>query len=97
MLMTDFLLHPDTNDLAFEKDDLHAGTSDVQQKNLLLVLDKGSLKEFPDAGIGAANFLETDDAAGFLREIRKQFIADGMEISQLGFNDQTLRIDAEYR
>jgi len=94
--MKDFLLDTVTGDLAFENGDLKAGNSDKQHQRLLLVCDKGNYKEFPATGVGAFNYLESEDAADFLREVRTQFKADGMTINKLAFEDGKLKVDANY-
>lgn len=83
--MLDFLL--DTNrDLAFEDGDLVTGVADQQHQEDLLIQDKGSSKEFPMVGVGCFKYLESEDAAGLLREINIQFSADGMEVKSVGFD-----------
>jgi len=95
--MKDFLLS-DTGDLKIENGDFVVGTSDAQNQRLLLILPKGSIKEFPTATVGLSSFLETEDEAGMLREIRNRFTDDGMEIKQMGFDkDGNLLMDPQYK
>lgn len=94
--MKDFLLDTDTKDLATKDGDLHVGESDTQHKELLVVTGKGSWKEFPATGVGAADYLEAEDAAGFLREVRTQYNADGMQVKEIGFDGNKLKTDASY-
>ena len=80
--MNDFLIDSD-GDLRLQDGDLVIGYSDDQQKDILLVTDKGSFKENPQVGVGLQSFLENEDSADLLAEIRKQFTADGMVIDSL--------------
>lgn len=80
--MNDFLIDSD-GDLLLQDGDLVIGYSDDQQKDILLVTDKGSFKENPQVGVGLQSFLENEDSADLLAEIRKQFTADGMVIDSL--------------
>jgi len=91
----DFLL--DSNgDLSFENGDIKCGTSDNQHKQLLLICDKGSFKEFPATCVGAANYLESEDSAALLREVRTQFTSDGMTVTKITIDGEKLNIDAKY-
>ena len=96
--MTDFLLDDD-GDLKLDETtgDLVIGESTAQHQNLLLMTEKGQWKENPDCGVGAIRYLENEDPAGLLREVRVQFASDGMNVKQVQF-DKTgkLIIDATY-
>jgi hypothetical protein len=94
--MTDLLLDTSDSDLLIEANNLKTGNSDQQHQALLLLFDKGSLKENPDAGVGAFKHLEAEDAAAFLREVRMQFISDGMQVNKIVFQNNKLLIDAPY-
>lgn len=95
--MNDFLLNPETGDLLIKDGDLVVGESDDQNKRLLLVCEKGSFKEFPATCVGASTFLESEDPAAFLREVRNQFQADGMTVNRVAFGDDGhLKVDASY-
>jgi hypothetical protein len=95
--MIDLLLDTASNDLLIDATgNLKIGNSDQQHQALLLLLDKGSLKENPDAGVGAFKYLEAEQAAAFLREVRMQFANDGMQINQIVFDNNKLLIDAPY-
>lgn len=95
--MIDILLNPATNDLLLdEHGDIKMGNSDQQHQALLLLFEKGSLKENPDAGVGVFKHLEAENSAAFLREVRTQFNADGMAVSKIGFENNKLVVDAPY-
>lgn len=97
--MKDFLLDPETGDLQTNAGDFVTGVSDQQQQMLLLKLPKGSIKNNPVATVGVMGYLEHEDGAALLREIRNKFTADGMAIKSLGFseNGDQLKIDAPYK
>jgi len=94
--MKDFLLDTETNDIAFKDGDLAFGEADQQNQMLLLVCEKGSFKEFPSTCVGASSYLEAEDPASFLREVRTQFTADGMTVRKIGFENNKLKVDASY-
>ena len=95
--MIDILLDPANNDLLLDAaGNIKLGNSDEQHQALLLLFDKGSLKENPDAGVGAFKYLEAEQPEEFLREVRMQFTMDGMDVNQIVFEDNKLSIDAPY-
>ncbi|MFT3750972.1 MAG: hypothetical protein QM768_21845 [Agriterribacter sp.] len=84
-------------DLIVKNNDLLIGNSDMQHKQDLLLTEKGSIKQYPDAGVGAQTFLEAEDTAGFLREVSLQFTADGMQVEKLQLTQQgVLNVAAKY-
>lgn len=93
--MKDFLLNFDDQTL-FAGGDIRTGTSDKQNQQLLIECEKGSFKEFPATCVGAATFVESEDAAGFIREVRTQFQADGMTVNKIIMDGSTLKVDANY-
>lgn len=94
--MKDFLLESD-GEIQVANDDLVIDTSDQQQQQRLLLTEKGNVKQFPDAGVGALKFLEDEDEGGLLREIGLQFSADGMNVKELKVADNgNILINAIY-
>lgn len=94
--MQDFLLNEDGS-MKIENGDFVIGNCDMQNKSLLLSLAKGSIKKNPISTVGISNYLESEDSAAMLREIRTRFSADGMDVKQLGFtSDGKLSINAPY-
>ncbi|MFL5747214.1 MAG: hypothetical protein ACJ751_21245 [Niastella sp.] len=95
--MIDLLLDSTSNDLLIDATgNCKIGKSDQQHQALLLLIDKGGLKENPDAGVGAFKYLESEQTDVFLREIRNQFSDDGMLINKIAFENNKLSIDAPY-
>lgn len=93
--MKDFRLDFDAKTL-FQGGDIRTGETDDQNKRLLIECEKGSFKEFPATCVGAATFLESEDAAAFIREVRTQFQSDGMTVRKIGIQENKLITDASY-
>ena len=93
--MKDVLLD-ENSDLKIVNGDLVIGVSDDQHKNLLLLCNKGDFKEHPDACVGIENYLEDEDPAALLREIKAQYSADGMNVSSIKIMEGKIHIDAAY-
>lgn len=96
--MRDFKLTED-GDLDIAGDDVVvASDSDQQHREHLLLIEKGTLKQFPGTGVGVFKFLEAEEPGALLREISIQFSADGMQVKQVGFdNNNQLIIEAPYK
>jgi len=92
--MTDILIAD--NGTIFANGDLNVGDCDAQNKHFLIDWAKGSLKEFPATGVGAESFLEDEDPAAFLREVRTQFVADGLKVNKIVLDGGKIKIDANY-
>jgi hypothetical protein len=90
-----------TNDnvLRIEQGDFVVAESDGQSGRLLLQLEKGQLKYEPLVGIGIRRMLNTkvspNTALKLQREIRAQFLADGVTVSTLNISSTSLKIDYE--
>jgi hypothetical protein len=93
--MKDFLINKADGTL-FENGDIRTGTSDLQHMHHLLVCAKGSFKEFPATCVGAADYLESEEEAALLREVRSQFTADGMTVAKIEVKDEKIKVDASY-
>lgn len=94
--MKDILLNEDL-DLDIRAGDLAAGYSDLQHQQLLLITNRGNIKEYPAVGIDAFGYLQDNNMSALLREIRKQFSADGMQVKTINITDTgQLNIDAAY-
>lgn len=94
--MKDILLN-ESLDLDFHAGDLAAGYSDLQHQQLLLMTNRGNIKEFPAVGIDAFGYLQDNDTSALLREIRRQFTVDGMQVKTINITDTgQLNIDAAY-
>jgi len=93
--MQDYLL--DDFDLAIDNGDFVVGESTSQHQQLLLLLNKGELRQYPKTGVGAITFSNDDQLGGLYTEIQQQFEADGMQIEKLVVNSNgTVDIKARY-
>ena len=94
--MTDVLLDKVTNDIAIKNGDFAIGVTDQQNQKLLLICGKSSFKQFPTVCVGAASFLESADEGDFVREVRDQFIGDGMKVNSIAITGGKLTVDSNY-
>jgi hypothetical protein len=88
----------ESGDLHISGSDLLIGDSDAQQQRILLVAQKGSIKQFPDTGVGLLNYLNSSDINSMIREVRHQFEKDGIQVSAITYDESTnvLTYDAQY-
>ncbi|MDN3671514.1 hypothetical protein QWY99_22185 [Flavobacterium branchiarum] len=94
--MTDFLLDDDF-DLLVTDGDLVVGESTAQHQKMLILIEKGELKDVPMRGVGAQRYLEDDSPENLAREIRLEFSFDGMTVNKIQIaSDLTIEIDAKY-
>jgi hypothetical protein len=93
----DILFDENTEDI-IENGDHKVADATLQNQKVLLLLDKGGLKQFPTVGVGIRTFLNDDGSEDDLRsEITEQFERDGMKIQKLNVGDlSAMEITAEY-
>jgi hypothetical protein len=85
-------------DLMIEDGDFVVGESTQQHQKILLIAEKGELRQFPKTGVGAKSMLNDDEFGTIYQEIQTQFEADGMVIRKLLVNqDGTVEVTAEYK
>ena len=89
--------HNQDGDIDISSGDIVYSRSTEQHQRDLLICDKGHLKEKPEAGVGAANYINDEDPESFLRLVRREFIADGMTVIKVAMNSENLNIDADYK
>lgn len=93
--MQDILL--DENfEVKLKDGDIAIGISDTQQKELLLICNKGSFKENPAVCVGAWGYLEAEDPAALIAEVKTQFKGDGMEVRSVEVTNGKLLTEAYY-
>ena len=76
--------------------DFNVGISDTQQKELLLICSKGSFKENPAICVGLWSYLEAEDPAALIAEVKTQFRGDGMEVQRIEMIGKQLIQEAYY-
>lgn len=93
--MTDILLD-DGFDLKIENGDLVIGDSTEQHQQLLLLANKGELREFPTRGVGIRGWLLDDQAGNLNGAIKREFEADGMTVESVNTRNGQINIEAAY-
>ena len=90
-------LHTDNHDLLIQSGDFVVGESTTQHQDLLMLLNKGELRQYPKTGVGIQSFLNDDAIGGLYGEIQQQFRADGMTVNKLVIGSTgTVTIEAVY-
>lgn len=72
------------------------GDVTFQNQNILINATKGEIKEDPLAGVGASNYVESNDGEGFAREIRSQLTRDGQTVKTISVKIPNVRVEAKY-
>lgn len=76
---------------------LQVGASANQQQTILLIANKGEVKNSPLRGVGLNNFLLDDSSADeLLQEVNSEFTADGMRVYHAEYSDGKLQVEAQY-
>lgn len=90
--------HTSKGDLDLSSGDLQITESTDQHQRDLLLSDKGHIRDKPEAGVGAVNFMIDNNPEELLRATRKEFATDGMKVKRVGFNTYTndLEVEASY-
>lgn len=92
----DFLLDQ-TLDLSFANGDFLIGESTSQHQELLIYADKSEFKEVVMRGVGVKRFLEESKPDGLAREIRQEFISDGMQVDEIKITENLeIQVEAFY-
>jgi hypothetical protein len=93
----DFLIDDDF-DLIIEDGDFKTGESTKQHQEILLLSNKGEVKQFPVIGVGLNSFLLEDAEPEELRHsIQEEFENDGMQIGKLVIDSLIeMQVDAIY-
>jgi len=76
---------------------IQVGDVTRQNQKIIILAQKGEIKETPTLGVGLASFIDDDDSSDLLREIRANLREDGQTVNSCGFNsDGKLVVDASY-
>lgn len=76
-------LDNETNDLKIENGHIAIGETLPQNEYMILMLQKGELKEEPLLGVGISDMLNDNDILSWKRKIRDGLKADGMTVEQI--------------
>nr|DAR26217.1 MAG TPA: hypothetical protein [Caudoviricetes sp.] len=87
-----------TNDLKIENGHIAIGETLPQNEFLLLVMNKGELKEDPLVGVGISDMINDNDILGWKRKIRDGLKADGMKVEQISISSdgRIKKLEAKY-
>ena len=92
----DHILSSD-GDLQVKAGDLVIDDATGQHQAILVLAEKGTIRQFPDAGVGAVGYLLENSSADLLRETSRQCIVDGMTVARVALDaDGDVIIDADY-
>jgi hypothetical protein len=83
-------------DLAIASGDLVVGESTRQHQNLLLLVNKGELREFPTHGVGTAGWLLDENSGDYNGEVKREFERDGMTVLRITGDIDNLNVEAVY-
>lgn len=91
-------LDDDSNDLKIENGHLVVGETLPQNEFLLLVCNKGELKEHPLVGVGISDMVNDNDIIGWKRKIRDGLKADGMNVEHISISKdgRIEKLDVKY-
>ena len=87
-----------TNDIKIENGHIAIGETLPQNEYLLLVMNKGELKEDPLVGVGISDMLNDNDIIGWKRKIRDGLKADGLKVEQISISSdgRIKKLEAKY-
>ncbi len=92
----DFILE-DSSELKIKNGDLLIDESTGQHQGILILAEKGTIRQYGDAGVGAMGYLLSNESRELLREVSRQCLLDGMKVKAVkpGTSGEIL-IDADY-
>ena len=67
---------------------LTIGDVTKQNQQIILLAEKGEIKEVPLLGVGIASFLDDDNPSELLREVRTNLREDGQKVKACGFDKE---------
>ena len=91
------ILLDDDYDLKIVDGDFVIGDSSTQNEMLLLLLNKGEIKQYPDGTVGAIVFKDDEGKSALLQEISEKFAADGMRVNRVAIESGKIKTDAIYK
>lgn len=94
--MKDYLIDYTNKKMLIKNGDFVMGDATQQHQRRLLMAQKGEYKQHPLVGVGLRNFIDDESPDNLKREIRMQFVRDGMAVKVLQVTPSGLNIDAVY-
>lgn len=97
--MKGILLNTDIGDILIDNSSRLMVIGDIATQNAKLIIEanKGELKEQPMRGVGLDSFAEGHTVERLVREIRREFFFEGLQISSLRINEQGIELDVNYK
>ena len=74
---------------------LTVGNSLAQNQHVLLLAEKGEIKEYPTVGVGIKTYVDDENPANLTRAIRTGFAREGMKVKKIDFENGKIKIDTE--
>lgn len=93
--MTDILLDDDF-DLKIVNGDFATGEATTQHQQILLLANKGEIRQFPAFGIGIMEWLLDDQSGNLNGAIKREFEADGMKVESVNVRNGKINVKANY-
>lgn len=96
--MNGILLDSQTNDIVIDPNSQRIMIGDIAVQNARLIIEcnKGEIKERPLKGVGLNRFTDEHTPERLIREIKKEFFSEGLEIGSLRLGE-TLELDVNYK
>lgn len=92
--MKDLLLN-NYGDLDVSTLDIRIGISDLQHQEHIIVAQKGSLKRYPDRGVGIVDFVNDSEIDALTSDVRAEFEKDGMTVEKVNYSEDTTNLEYE--
>lgn len=94
--MRDYLIDYTNKKMLIKNGDFVMGDATQQHQRRLLMAQKGEYKQHPLVGVGLRNYIDDENPDDLKREIRMQFVQDGMGVRVIQVTPTGLNIDAVY-
>jgi len=96
MSVKDILLDDDF-DLKIVDGDFVIDDATTQNEQLLLLLTKGELKQYPVDTVGIVTYVDDESRSALIQEIERQFTADGMQVNKVALEAGIVKTEAFYK
>ena len=92
------ILLDENGDIMIRNGSMVIGNTVLQNQYLILVSQKGEIKERPTLGVGISDMLGDDDVLEWKKRIREEFAKDDLKVNKIDLNLQTgdITVDAKY-
>jgi len=83
-------------DLEIKNGDFDIGETTLQHQQLLIIINKGMLREFPSRCVGLPTWINDDKSGNLNAAIKREFEADGMKVQAINAIGDKITTDAYY-